>query len=604
MLSLRLFTRIAIESTLRVILLSGSFACSLASCQSAAGQSPSASNEGHGQASPSSGNAGGSRQSSSAPQDAGATLRVRVNLVLVPVVVRAADGNAVGNLRAEDFRVFDNNKPQQIAEFAVEQAADAREPVAVAGALQSDAASRLSRAPRVFVVPRRFTALFFDDIHLDVDDLPRVRNAALRYLSNAPLSSERVGVYTSSGKTKIDFTDDRVKLEDALNHIRPEKLPGAGMKDCPEVTHFQADGIMNKNDQGALHVAVEDAIMFCGARQEDIATEMAVEAAKRALESGDRQARFSLNSLRDLVARLAAAPGQRSIVMVSPGFLVTDGDFQQAKVIDRAIRSRIVISALDARGLYAASPLGDASQRVGGPATVIQRTTVNSANGLAVEGVLWEIASETGGTFFHNSNDFREGFRRTAGVPEYTYVLGFSPSSVKLDGKFHTLKVTLNSHEKLVVTARRGYFAPTQDTSAEDTAKREIEQALFSSGQTHDLPVDLRVQTVKGDDPVARLTVQANVDLAQLPFRFVDGQKRNELTFVTAVFDRDGKYLNGNTRVIGVHWKPQTSENDPRGGKALDVSFILKSGDYLVRVVARDAESQHLFAEAAAVRIP
>jgi hypothetical protein len=77
--------------------------------------------------------------------------------------------------------------------------------------------------------------------------------------------------------------------------------------------------------------------MFCGARQEDIATEMAVEAAKRALEIGDRQACFSLNSLRDLVARLAAAPGQRNIVMASPGFLVTDGDFQQAKVIDRAI---------------------------------------------------------------------------------------------------------------------------------------------------------------------------------------------------------------------------------------------------------------------------
>jgi hypothetical protein len=78
--------------------------------------------------------------------------------------------------------------------------------------------------------------------------------------------------------------------------------------------------------------------------------------------------------------------------------------------------------------------------------------------------------------FFHNSNDFLEGFRRTAGVPEYTYVLGFSPSNVKLDGKFHTLKVTLNSREKLVLTARRGYFAPTQDTSAEDTAKREIDR--------------------------------------------------------------------------------------------------------------------------------
>jgi VWFA-related protein len=542
-------------------------------------------------------------QGGATPHDGDVTLRVRVNLVLVPVVVRDGAGHAVGTLRAEDFRLFDNGKPQQIVEFSVEKAAE--RPVAPSvGSSPIQVGRDAPSTVHLFVAPRRFTALFFDDLHLTFGDLPNVRAGALRYLSNVPPSTERVAIFTSSGQTTQDFTDDRAKLDDALNHLRPHHLPGAGMKDCPEVNHYEADQILNRHDHGALDVAVQDAVMLCGAAQPEPALQMALQAAKRALEDGDREARYSLNALRALVKRLGSTPGQRSIILASPGFLVTDGDVDQAAVVDRAVRYRIVISTLDARGLYSATQLGDISQRGGGPATAIEKVRFNTASDLAVEGILSEIANETGGTFFHNSNDLTEGFRRVGGIPEYTYVLGFSPSAVKLDGKFHSLKVALNTHEKLEVTARRGYFAPAQNSSAEDTAKQEIEQALFSSGRTHDLPVQLHIQTVKADDPIARLTVQANVDLTELPFRIIDGQNRNELTFVTAIFDRDGKYLNGNTRVVGVRWKQGESERASQAGKALDVSFILKPGDYLVRVVARDAETQHLFAETTALEIP
>jgi VWFA-related protein len=540
----------------------------------------------------------------SQPQNPAPVLRVRVNLVVVPVVVRDAAGHSIGNLRAEDFRLLDNGKPQEITQFALEKANE--QPLAPPSVSQPQNASLAPPPIHMFVAPQRFTALFFDDIHLHFDNLPSVRSAALRYLSTAPLSTERVAIFTSSGQTTQEFTDDRAKLDDALNRIRPHHLPGAGMKDCPEVSHYQADQIINKHDAGALDVAVQDAMMFCGATQglqEDIALQMALQAANRALEDGDRQARYSLSALRDVVKRLASTPGQRSIILASPGFLVTDGDIDQATVIDRAIRSRIVINALDARGLYTSSQFGDISQRVGGPATAIERTRFNNNSDIAVEGVLSEIANETGGTFFHNSNDLEEGFRRAGGIPEYTYVLGFSPSGAKLDGKFHTLKVTLNSQEKFEVTARHGYFAPSQNASAEEIAKQELEQALFSAGKTRDLPIQLLIQTVKADDPIARVTVRANVDLNELPSRSIDGQNRNELTFVTAIFDRDGKYVNGNTRVIGVHWKQEESQRPPAAGKALDVSFMLKPGEYMVRVVARDAETQQLFAETRPLQI-
>ena len=71
--------------------------------------------------------------------------------------------------------------------------------------------------------------------------------------------------------------------------------------------------------------------------------------------------------------------------------------------------------------------------------------------------VLVDLASGSGGVFFHNRNDMDEGFQKTA-MAESFYVLGFSPQ--KPDGKFHKLKVTLQASEKLSVQARRGYYSP------------------------------------------------------------------------------------------------------------------------------------------------
>jgi VWFA-related protein len=115
-------------------------------------------------------------------QNFGAVFRVHVNLVLVPVVVRDSSGHAIGNLRAEDFTVLDNNKPQQIISFSVEQ--PTARPIAAASGNPST--SGVPAAPaHAFVAPRSFTVMHFDDVHLETEDMNRVRGAAQRYLAKA-----------------------------------------------------------------------------------------------------------------------------------------------------------------------------------------------------------------------------------------------------------------------------------------------------------------------------------------------------------------------------------------------------------------------------------
>ena len=135
-------------------------------------------------------------------------------------------------------------------------------------------------------------------------------------------------------------------------------------------------------------------------------------------------------------------PGQRSIILVSPGFYNPDQRQEQMEIADRALHSGVIISALDARGLYTIMP--DAStSRAPSPSIAGPMMQYMHQEALANADVLSELAYATGGTFVQNTNDFEGGLRRLATPPEYSYLLAFSPQNLKFDGRFHNLKVTV-----------------------------------------------------------------------------------------------------------------------------------------------------------------
>ncbi len=75
------------------------------------------------------------------------------------------------------------------------------------------------------------------------------------------------------------------------------------------------------------------------------------------------------------------------------------------------------------------------------------------------EAIMTEFANGTGGAYFHNSNDLDGGLKSLIQVPEYLYVLDFSPSMQRPDDRFHALKVVVD-RENTKVQARKGYFVP------------------------------------------------------------------------------------------------------------------------------------------------
>jgi hypothetical protein len=264
----------------------------------------------------------------------------------------------------------------------------------------------------------------------------------------------------------------------------------------------------------------------------------------------------------------------------------------------------VVINAIDARGLYTPD-MGDISS----PPVYSQRTAgYKSGYQLAAQSaqdeVLVALAEGTGGTFFHNRNDISEGLRQAGSSPEVSYVLGFSPQNLKIDGKFHTLKVTLTGKQKYSVQARRGYYAPKTAKDPAETARQEIQEAIFSQEEIRDMPVDLQTQFFKTDGTAAKLAVLTHFDVKGIHFRKADGRNLDSVTVATAIFDQNGNFITGGEKIIEMKLFDATYDRLSRNGFTVKSSFDVKPGTYMVRMVVRDAEGSEMAARNGAVVIP
>jgi len=555
-----------------------------------------------------------------ATHEAPLPLRATSELVPVRVVVRDGTGKAVANLDKDDFQLFEDGKPQQITNFVVETVgAVSHETVRNDQSLGE--AKPGETQPAAFVRPTRFVALLFDDAHLELPDFLAARRAAEKYLDSALAPTDRTAVYTVSGLGQLDFTDDLAKLHQTVAQLQPHRSIAEAARsrnDCPPMDYFEANKIQNQNDPQALSVAMSE-VVHCDSSlaldasmnhgqlpPSDVerARGMIQTAALRVDQQGSLLAQSVSRSLLAIVRRLAAMPGQRYLVLISPGFLYANEEWGFSQVVDQAIRSGVFVNTLDARGLYTPD-LGDIAQPnpEPDPAAAAIRSSWRVASQAAQRDLLDYLANDTGGYAFQNSNDLEGGLKKVASAPEAYYYLAFAPHNLKFDGKFHSIKVTLRNKGGFTVEARRGYYAPRASTPA-DTAKQDIEDAVFSQEEQHGLPVALETQFYKTDASDAKLTVLARVDLTHIRFEKADGRNQNDLTVVAALFDRNGNFIAGTQRILTMKLRDDTLARLSRTGVTVRTNFDVKPGDYVVRLVVRDSQAAQLSAENGIVQIP
>ncbi len=394
-------------------------------------------------------------QQSGAPvqQGGGATFTLQVNtdIVLTNVVVRdKKTGAVVKGLKASDFQIFENNKPQTIASFdyqnvdeaavLAEQSGAATGKLSVAEMLNSNLAANAQQ-----LRDHRLIVMFFDLSSMQDEDIDRAIDAAKDYVNKKMQPADLVALVSlSTGLTMDqDFTSDKTLL-----------LHGLGKYNGTDTTGFAAGGT------GSTDGTSDDAGAF----------------------AADDSEYNSLNTDRELLAIRTISKSlervdQKKSMLYFSGGISRNGIENQASLraaTNEAAKANLAIYSVDTRGLQALPPVGDASKGStrGNSAYSGNVATAQLSANYASQETLDTLSRDTGGKAFFDSNDFAPAFQQVQHDTEAYYILGFHSTDKAHDGTFRHLTVkTARSDVKLEF--RPGYYAPA-DFQHQKTEDREV----------------------------------------------------------------------------------------------------------------------------------
>jgi VWFA-related protein len=471
-------------------------------------------------------------------------IRVQSDLVEVPTVVRDAHGNAVGNLKKEDFLLFDNGKPQTISTFSI-----------LAGAADSSAP--------VEATPPLYVALFFDDVNSGIANLHFARDGAIKFVRKGLDPGERVGIFTASGTVSLDFTDDVQKLLDTLaklavlQRMRPQG-PGA----CPQMGAYTAWVI--KHDLSGQTLEFQGAVRSargCGCTND--ADRCVRRESEMVVDTAEDRSLDTFDAIKYVIKHLGQMPGRRVLVLASSGFLTLSLNQQMQKVVEAALRANVVINSL---------------------------STVGVSFGMQrLDGSLSALASGTGGKYIHDNNDLGAGFHALSATPNVTYLLGFSPTNLKVDGLEHNLKVKLTDPTHMNVSARPGYYAPSPELSPVEKRFRKLEQSVLAAEDRAEIPVEFSATPETSASGERSLKILVHVDVRKLAFQDLGDRHSERLIFITALFDEKNQFLTGVQGVMDLRLKEATLKQIATQGLSAKMSIQAPAGSYRVRQVVEEA---------------
>ena len=569
-------------------------------------------------------------------------LRVASNLVVVPVVVRDAEGKPVEGLRKEDFKLFDQGEEQSITQFEVESA------IAPPSSSVAVRASVLAPPSSPAPLTERYLSLYFDTLNTSDADLIQARNAADHYLSANLQSNERVAVI-SPEQVLSNFTADGKQIHEALLRLHVSSRTLSKGANCPNLSDYQAlEIVQNPNNQNIdAWIAAKDELAHCGVGFQTpippsspgkvgspsspgtgggpgtgsgaIDTSLILNLARNIVNQGQILARANLQALQEVVKNISQMPGERTVILVSPGFIFQNGMLQVDRIIDQALRSQVVISSLDPEGLAVLMREGDATQKnmpsaTGGAIRAVHST--DSDREFVATAVLADVSQGTGGVFFNNSNDLKAGFGALFG-PSVYYILAFAPKDSKPDGKFHILKITLAQNQKgFTIQARRGYFAFDNEVEGGTQVKQlknsdvapqlpeRIQQAIVSQTDFAQLPVELNAKVAEGQGDLHELSLFSRLDAKFLQFHKDGDHNLNTITFVFAIFDQKQNLIEAQQRRAKLNVLDNQMPDLFKLGVFVNLTFQLKPGTYWVREVVTDSEENKMTTLSRSVTVP
>jgi VWFA-related protein len=513
-------------------------------------------------------------------------VRTQVDLVEVPVVVRDSRQRAVAGLSREDFELHDDGKKQAITTFSVQHFAVRGE----GGSGRNEAVRADASAPKEATTRPRFVALLFDNLNTGSTALKPATDAAARFVRTSLAPGDRVAVVTTATAGKTDFLEDVPALLEQIARVTgQQRFSDDGAGECPHIRAYEAYLIVNRLDRGVLQAKVDELRACLGPMSEP---ESKVTSLSQVIwEHALFNSRNTVWTLESLVSAMSRLPGQRMILLTSAGFYSGNLELEEDQLMAKALHSEVVINTLDVKGLYAVTPGGAAETRQTAPTARAKITNIQTQarEPEAKNDAMASLALGTGGTFYHNSNDLADGFRKLGIVPETVYVLGFAPTEGAADGRYHSLKVRLTLGGRYAVQARLGYMAPAAAAAVQAAPVSRLDRAMTAADTVADLPAGF-FWGQREATPGITLVIQ--LDIKGLHFENVQKRWTKKLTIAAVLTDSHGGFVTGKRTELELNFTEATYARLSGTGTKIAMTLLAPPGSYAARAVVQDAEGK------------
>jgi VWFA-related protein len=501
------------------------------------------------------------------------TIQANTRMVIEAVSVTDKKSNPVAGLTARDFLVTEDGVPQTVSFCEYQQLGGDSSPGPAFNPRSQDVTvydklTRTQISPEPAESPkykdRRLLALYFDMTSMPPADQLRALEAAESFVKTQMRPQDLIAIFRYQGGSVdvlSDFTADRVFLLSVLETMVVgegqgfgESTPGAGASDT---------GAAFGQDDSEFNTF-----------------------------NNDRQ----LAALQTAAKMLGELSEKKSLIYFASGLRLNglDNQAQLHATIDEAIRSGVSFWPIDARGLVAQAPLGDATKGSQGSvgmysgAAALSLTTDFQQS----QDTLYALAGDTGGKALLDYNDLTEGMQQAERAVSSYYILGYYTKNTSEDGKFRRIKISLSGDSSANLDYRQGYYAQKKFSRFTETDKeRQLEDALMLADPITELTIAMEVDYFQLNRAEYFVPVIVKIPGRELALAKRRGAEHTLLDFIGEVKDNYGTTITNLRDKMNIKLSDATAVELAKRPIEYDAGFTLLPGKYSIKFLARDAET-------------
>jgi VWFA-related protein len=497
-------------------------------------------------------------------------------LVVEIVSVRDKDGKPIEGLTAKDFTVTENNVPQTISFCEYQKLDDTIQPLAAAP-VEVKAAAVVEK-PRVDPIAapavsgaapgeikyrdKRLLAIYFDMSAMPVPDQLRALSAARTFIQKQMTKSDMLAVMKFEGgsvRVMQDFTDDRDQL-----FLVVDKMIAAEGQGFDESDPDAGDtGAAFGQDDGEFNIF-----------------------------NTDRQ----LSALQTAVKMLGTLNEKKAMMYFASGMRLNgvDNQAQMRATVNSAVKANVSLFPIDARGLVAMPPMGDATKGSPGGIGMYSGAGAMSFNNnfQRSQDTLYALAADTGGKALLDVNDLTVGMQNAQKALSSYYILGYYTTNQNLDGKFRKVVVSVSPTLNAKLDFRSGYFGNktfTKFTTADK--ERQLEDALMLGDPITDLTIQMEVNYFQLNKAEYYVPVVMKVPGSELALARRGGAEHTVIDFIGEIKDEYGTTVQNIRDKVDIKLTGETAAELVKKPIQYDTGYTLLPGSYTIKVLARDDET-------------